>query len=355
MAVVVLRRGVWYGLVIVLSAIAVSASAISVRKLFASSESPDRPPGVLAFHADPDGDSTLYTMNADGTNVRLVTRLIAGSPFSKWSPNGRLLAFLSGSYGEGELHVVPATGRQARKIGRHTVRAFDWSPDGKQLAYESTDDVIWTIGLDRGSRPRRLAVGHSPVWSPNGFWLAYFRGRESRTDIFKVAVRTPRPVRLTNHPAADHSPQWSPDGSRIAFVSTRDRNSELYVVGSGGNALRRLTRDPAPDEFFAWAPDGRRLVHVSYRDGADPHSIGIGNAEVYTVEIESRQVRNLTQNRHWDGDPSFSPDGRWIVFTRRTDHGEVAVMRSDGSQQTVLKGAVDTRLNDCCAAWRPKT
>jgi Tol biopolymer transport system component len=330
------------------------SGAILVGALLTSTDSSDGPRGVLSFHADPSGDSVLYTMNADGTNVRLATTLVAGSPFSRWSPDGRLLAFISGSYGEGELMIVRPDGRQARTVTRHTVNAFDWSPDGRRLAYASGEGLIWTVGIQRGSRPRRVATGFGPDWSPDGAWLAYFRGPERRTDVFKVSVRRPRPIRLTTHPRFDHSPQWSPDGSQIAFVSERDRNSELYVVGARGGAARRLTADPAHDEFFTWSPNGRSLAYASYRDGADPHSLGIGNAEIFSVELETGRVRNLSQNREWDGDPAFSPDGEWIVFTRRTDHGEIAVMRVDGSEQTVHEGAVDAPLNDCCASWRPR-
>jgi TolB protein len=159
---------------------------------------------------------------------------------------------------------------------------------------------------------------------------------------------------LTRAKGADYSPQWSPQGSAIAFISERDGNSELYVMRANGSALRRLTHDSAPDEDFEWSPDGTRIVYVSYRDGADPLSIGIGNAEIRTLEVRTGQIRNLTNNAVWDGDPTWSPDGGWIAFTRRTNHGEVATMRADGSNQTLLKGAVPAPFNDCCPSWQPR-
>lgn len=317
------------------------------------SELSGEPRGVIAFHADPAGDSGLYLMNADGSRVRLLSPTLAGHPFSKWSPDGKRLAFLSGSSGEGSLFTVTIAAKREQLVGPHVVRAYDWSPSGKELVYESTDDVIWVARSDGKGRPRRLTEGHAPMWSPDGAWVSYFDGRPNRTDVFKISVRSLQRVRLTSHRGFDHSPQWSPDGKKIAFISERDRNTELYVVRATGSGLTRLTRDRAPDEAFAWAPRGRRIVYVSYRDGADPLSLGIGNAEIRTVDTRTGRVRNLTSNSVWDGDPSWSPDGRWIVFTQRTDHGEIAIMRADGSQQRILRGAVSAKFNDCCASWQP--
>ena len=311
------------------------------------------PRGILAFHSDAGGVSGLYVMNADGSRVRLVSSTLAGFPFSKWSPDGRRLAFLGGTYGIGGLYVTTLSGTEHR-VGSHIVRApIDWSPDGRQLVYETERGVIFSARGDGQARPRRLGRGAAPVWSPDGKCVLYFFGPRNRTDLYKVDLRTLRRTRLTTNPGFDHSPQWSPDGRRIAFVSERDGNSELYLLNADGSRLRRLTRDPNPDEAFAWSPDGTRLVYVAYRDGADPHSIGIGNAEVETVDTRSGRVRNLSRHRAWDGDPSWSPDGRWIVFTRRTNHGEVAVMRADGTQPRLLRGAARPNFNDCCATWRP--
>ena len=101
----------------------------------------------------------------------------------------------------------------------------------------------------------------------------------------------------------------------------------------------RLTEDPAPDEAFAWDPSGDLIAYVSYRHGAKPEDIGIGDAEIFVVDVRTGETTNLSRNPAWDGDPDWSPDGTRIVFTRRTDHGEIYVMRSDGSEQERLPGS----------------
>ncbi|MBA3735414.1 MAG: PD40 domain-containing protein [Actinobacteria bacterium] len=319
-----------------------------------ASRAEESPAGLIAFHADPNGDSGLYVMNANGKGVRLASPNLAGDPFSKWSADGSRLAFLSGSFGAGSLRVLNLSKGREQRIGTRTVRAFDWSPDGTRLVYEATDRRIWIAAANGTGRAMQIGKGHAPVWSPDGKWIAYFDGPEENSDVFKVSARGSRPMRLTHSRSPDYSPQWSPKGSQIAFISERNGNTELYLVRSNGSGLRRLTHDSAPDEDFEWDRSGTQLVYVSYRDGADPLSIGIGNAEVQSVEVRTGIIHDLSNNPAWDGDPAWSPDGRWIAFTRRTSHGVVAVMRSDGSEQTILDGAVGAPFNDCCPSWQPQ-
>lgn len=309
---------------------------------------------MFAFHSDPHGNSGLYLTEADGTGVRLVSQNLAGDPFARWSPDGEELAFLSGSFGSGRLLIADLRGASERVVRSEPVSAFDWSPDGAMLIFEATSGGIWTVAPTQDAVPTRLLdTGHEPVWSPDGRSVAYFDGTDNLTDIYVMSADGSRPRRLTDNPAADYQPQWSPDGSQLAFVSERDSNSNLYLVGADGAGLRRLTSDPAPEENLSWAPDGKHVAYVSYRDGADPLAIGIGNAEIYTVEIATGQTVNISQNSAWDGDPAWSRDGNWIAFTRRTDHGDLWVMRPDGSGQAMLPGEPTPGFNDCCPVWRP--
>ena len=332
-------------------------SASSADGSISASSSPTDPSTFegpwIVFHSDPGGDSRLSLMRPDGSDLTLLTDTVAGYPFGSWSPDGSRVAFLSGSFGEGALLVINANGSGEAHVTDIEARAPDWSPDGTKLVFEAVEGGIYSVGAD-GSGLARLSLGGSgPTWSPDGSRIAFFSDDAGNLDVYTMGSDGARLERLTSDPADDVSPAWSPDGSQIAFVSERHRNADLYVVDANGSGERRLTEDPAPDEAFSWAPDGRRIAYVSYRHGAEPENIGIGDAEVFVVVVRTGEIRNLSRSRAWDGDPGWSPDGTRIVFTRRTDHAEIHVMRADGSKQEVLPGLPGDAVNDCCARWRP--
>jgi Tol biopolymer transport system component len=307
----------------------------------------------IVFHSDPGGDSRLSLMRPDGSDLTLLSDTVAGYPFGAWSPDGSRVAFLSGSFGEGALLVINANGAGESHVTGIEAHPPEWSPDGTELVFEAVKGGIYSVGVD-GSALTRLAIGGSgPTWSPDGTRIAYFSDDAGNFDLYVMRSSGADPQRLTSDPADDVSPAWSPDGKRIAFVSERHGNSDLFVIDADGSHERRLTEDRAPDEAFTWAPEGDRIAYVSYRHGAEPENIGIGDAEVFVVDVRTGETRNLSRHRAWDGDPNWSPDGRRIVFTRRTDHAEIYVMRADGSGQEMLPGFPGDAVNDCCARWQP--
>jgi Tol biopolymer transport system component len=307
----------------------------------------------IVFHSDPGGDSRLSLMRPDGSDLTLLTDTVAGYPFGAWSPNGSRVAFLSGSFGEGALLVINADGSGESHVTDIEARAPDWSPDGAKLVFEAVDGGIYAVGVDGSGLTKISDEGSGPRWAPDGAQILFFSDTNGNFDIYVMDADGSNPKRLTSDPADDVSPAWSPGGNEIAFVSERNGNTDLYVVGADGSGERRLTESRAPEEAFSWAPNGDRIAYVSYRHGAKPENIGIGDAEVFVVGVRTGETRNLSRNPAWDGDPDWSPDGTRIAFTRRTDHGEIHVMRADGSGQEMLPGLPGDAVNDCCARWQP--
>lgn len=312
---------------------------------------------LVAFHSDPAGRDDTYVMTPDGREPVAVTDGMETIAQPLWSPDGTRLVVECCTSAHGRLFLVDGPGADpvelAPEVDEATAPA--WSPDGRAIAFESIADggvyVVDVGGAEPGA-PVRLVAGAGPSWSPDGSRLAFFAGEGGNLDIYSAASDGSDVTRLTNDPAADHSPIWSPAGGRIAFVSERDGDQDVFVMAADGTGETDVSSNAAPDDFPAWSPDGRRVVFVAYLHGADPFTIGQGDAEIFVVDADGGRPVDASRNQAWDGDPAWSPNGRWIVFTRRTDHAEIWVMRADGTNQRRLRGLTGI-ANDCCAAWRP--
>ena len=195
--------------------------------------------------------------------------------------------------------------------------------------------------------------------------IAFSSNRDGNSEIYVMAADGKNQRRLTNNPASDYSPSWSPDGKRIAFVSRRDGHvhpirgwstSEIYVMDADGGNPQNLTNDPHHDWGPSWSPDGKRIVFGSERDrGKDnPH-----NTEIYVMDVNGKNQRNLTNNRTEEMYPAWSPDGERIAFSARREghvvHNldityEIYVMDTDGQNEQRL---TENRNNDWSPSWSP--
>ena len=247
-------------------------------------------PWRIAVSSDREGDSAIYSMNADGTGVRRLTRSPGAVSPGAWSPDGRKLVYGGANLrvgDKGEIYVINTDGSGKRRLTRDA--AFDccpsWSPDGRKILFTSGRDgngEIYVMNAD-GSGQRTISPSPSTqefgaAWSPDGRTIAFTSDRAGRPcpglsgpgcnwDIYVMNADGGAPRNLTKHRWADGREGgflWSPDGRRIAFGTKRDRNDEIYVMNADGSGQRRLTRTPQDEFVFAWSPDGRMLAFVRH-------------------------------------------------------------------------------------------
>ena len=137
--------------------------------------------------------------------------------------------------------------------------------------------------------------------------------------------------------------------ARIAFQSDRDRNYEIYVMDDDGGNPRNLTNHPDRDLAPAWSPDGTHIVFMSDRDGHIPKGRVWSTFEIYVMDDDGGNPQNLTNDPNSDGSPSWFPDSKHIVFSsNREGNFEIYVMDDDGGN---LQRLTENRDNDVSPSW----
>lgn len=199
---------------------------------------------------------------------------------------------------------------------------------------------------------------------PKGPQIAYMSMQDGEADIYTMEFSglTP-PANLTHDKLIgqrqDVEPAWSPDGQYVAFQrnfaisATQPAGSGIFYVTSDGKKLGRLVPPAARDGVFdmhpTWSPDGRYVVFSSNRDG---------NFELYAVKIGSPRIAKLTNTKAGLANiqPAWSPTGDSIAFVRRggalADSSALFVLRfSTGHVSRLTKPY--SRLGDREPAWSP--
>ena len=257
----------------------------------------------IAFVSEKDDIPDIYVMNADGQNPQQLTKNRRASTPS-WSPDGERIAFAS-DRGDFEIYVMNANGGNPRKItiNRNNDWAPSWSPDSKHIAFASDrdgNDEIYVMDAD-GGNPRNLTKDRHddrvPSWSPDGKHIVFSSFRDGAwADIYVININSANLQNLTNSlHRGEWAPSCSPNGKHIAFVSAfAGDEPEIYVMDMDGNNPRQLTDNHWLDNSPSWSLDGKHIVFASKR-GSDWNERN-GDWDIYVMDTDGGNIQNLTNN-----------------------------------------------------------
>lgn len=252
----------------------------------------------IVFESTRDGKFAVYTMNADGSDLRKLTNGETNNEQPRWSPDGKQIVFISDRNGDSHLYMMKSDGSEQRRIGSTNDTDYlpEFSPKGDYIVFQS--------------RLERASITH---------------------DIFIIRADGTGRIRLTDQTADYLSPRWSPNGKKILFTKTdfipknvqaemskmsrdermkliakRNSSGEIFIMDKDGSNVKNLTNNNTSDGSAEWSKDGKTIYFMSERDGSP---------NIYAMNTDGSNVRKVA-----DGsivkDINISPDEKYFAYTK---------------------------------------
>lgn len=211
--------------------------------------------------------------------------------------------------------------------------------------------------------------------SPDGAWVAYLvtlndrASDERRSELRMVNADTGEVVTLAAASASLRAPRFSPDGRYVSYIATPagEHHNQILLLDRRGGEAQALTHVSGDIGEYDWSPDGKHLVatfEAADTDADDAHAhpkplvmhdwhfkqdvegyLSSGHdRHLIIVQVADGSTTPLTRDPHYQDDhPTWSPDGRWIAYTRAAEKGgdrdganDIVVIPADGGAPHVL-------------------
>ena len=290
------------------------------------------------------GEDQLIVANADGTGERKLAARKGDQWFDQggcsWSPDGKVIACPAGKSKGGLQQIIVAVDAETGEQKEFTSVAFSdvgrvsWLADGSGLVLNAADRAsifaqLWFISYP-GGEARKVTND-----------LSEYGGTSFTADSKSlVTLESDYTTNIWIAPVGDvgHAKQitngkfeggvgenagvsWTPDG-RIVYVSLASGNANIWIMNGDGSNQKQLTADPTADVDPAVSPDGHYIVFVSSRRGLP---------NLWRMDLDGGNLKQLTDQE--DHKPQISPDSKWIIFDSwRTGRRTMWKISIDGGQ-----------------------
>ena len=260
------------------------------------------------------------------------------------------------------------------------------SPDGKAIAYairttewkeNRFDAEVWLWREGQGAvQLTRTAKGSSgtPRWSPDGRWIGFLADRGDKQQLYLIGATGGEAMKLTYLKDGVADFRWAPTGGRVALLALEPeteqaaklkslygdwaiedqeyRQSHLWLLdvdptrwAADSASLPKPSRLTESATFtvtgFAWSPDGNR---IAYEHRRDPLITSGPTADISILTVANRTVAPLATGPGFDGNPVWSPDGQWLLYTTNAGDTVANFYRNNQLMKVAARGGPPMRL-----------
>jgi Tol biopolymer transport system component len=268
----------------------------------------------LTFQSTRDGRTCdqQYVMRVDGSGLQQVSNGLGKTTCGWFLPDGRRLFFASSHAHDSTCPPRPDPS-QGYVWGLDRFDIYTANRDGTGLTRVTNFDVYTAEG----------------ILSPDGTRIVFTSLKDGDLDIYTMNVDGTDVRRLTTTVGYDGGPWWSPDGTKIVYRAwhptdsaaladyrslldrrmVRPSRMELFVMNADGSDQRQITDLGGANFGPSWTPDGGRIIFSS--NHPNPRS---RNFDLYLINLDGTGLQQVTNHGEFDGFPMFSPDGGRLVW-----------------------------------------
>ncbi len=297
------------------------------------------------------------------------------------------------------LLAVPAAAQERRamttddgldmiRVGGATI-----SPDGSWVLFSKSEldwgenerKTTWWRVPTGGGEPYRFIGeegGSGFQFSPDGSMLSFTRSVDEKSQLFLMRTDGGEAQKLSKHKTSVGSYRWSQDGSKIFFVAAEPRSEEEEKARKDGDDAIFVDEGPSGQRAGTWnnfwvidvaSKEEKRITEVDHRIGSFAVSPGAdritftsrsenrrnqqNHSEIRLLDVESGEIRQLTENRAPESRLVWAPDGQSLAYTARTD-GEwelmldkIWIMDPESGDKRMVSGAFDGNISTF--VWTP--
>jgi TolB protein len=256
-----------------------------------------------------------------------------------------------------EVFTMDWDGANSKQVSNHKAITVSpaWSSDGSKIVYSAFAEHkkekrrnldMFTYDIASGKRflvSYRKGINSGASFLPKdaGFLLTISNAESARgnPDIYRMSSDGSDLTRLTEGPRSSMNiePALSPDGTKIAFSSDRSGLPMIYIMNLDGTDIKRITFAGSYNSTPRWSPDGKRIVFAGYDKD---QTIKTGHFDLFSMDADGTNMIRLTSSKKANSkpanneSPSFSPDGRQVLFlSDRSGNNQLYLVSADGQEE----------------------